>query len=430
MTKRRIVILALFVSVIGFAQKNNSSPYSFFGIGDKNELNTVEQLSRGGVGVSFSDIYHLNLSNPASFASLQFTNYSIAGESVTLWAKDNENDKQRAAATYLSYLAIGIPLGEKGGMSFGLVPNSTVGYSLLSNVYDTDDTILEGTIYEGTGGTNRVFFGVGYEIFKGFNIGAQGNYVFGKIENTITNQLLGASLASRYNVESNLKGYAFNLGFQYNAKINEKVKLHLGANMELANDIDTEDEEYLYSVSLVNFESPRDTILSNKSNGIIANPLKSTIGIGLGEENKWFAGVDYSFQKAIEIDGEFNSNASSRFKYGDYSSLSIGGFYTPKINSLLRYWERVTYRAGVKFEKTGLLVDPTNNGNNYTEINDFGISFGVGLPLSSQTLSNLNFGIEIGKRGKNSNGLVQEDYVNFRIGLSLNDKWFKKREIF
>jgi hypothetical protein len=430
MTKIRIVILALFVSVISFAQKNNSSPYSFFGIGDGNDLKTVEQLSMGGVGVSFSDLYHLNLSNPASFASLQLTNYSIAGESVTLWAKDNVNDNQRAAATYLSYLAIGIPLGEKGGMSFGLVPNSTVGYSLLDNEYDTDNTIIEGTIYEGTGGTNRVFFGIGYEIFKGFNIGAQGNYVFGKIENTITNQQLGASLASRYNVESNLKGYAFNLGFQYKTKINEKLALQLGANLELENDIDTEDEEYLYSVSLAGFETPRDTILSNQSTGIITTPLKSTIGVGIGEQNKWFAGVDYSFQKAIDISGGFNSNADSKFKYGDYSRLSIGGFYTPKINSLLRYWERVTYRAGVKFEKTGLLVDPTNNGNNFTEINDFGISFGVGLPLSSQTLSNLNFGFEVGKRGKNSNGLVEENYVNFRIGLSLNDKWFKKREIF
>ena len=48
----------------------------------------------------------------------------------------------------------------------------------------------------------------------------------------------------------------------------------------------------------------------------------------------------------------------------------------------------------------------------------------------SKQLSNLNIGFEIGKRGQTAKGLVQENYVNFRLGLSLNDKWFKKLEIF
>ena len=76
-----------------------------------------------------------------------------------------------------------------------------------------------------------------------------------------------------------------------------------------------------------------------------------------------------------------------------------------------------------------MLVDGTGNGNEYTAIDDFGISFGVGLPVSNQ-LSNLNVGFEIGKRGKITNNLVQENYINVRLSLSLNDKWFRKLEIF
>ncbi len=34
------------------------------------------------------------------------------------------------------------------------------------------------------------------------------------------------------------------------------------------------------------------------------------------------------------------------------------------------------------------------------------------------------------KRGKSDKGLVQENYFNFRLSLSLSDKWFKKREIY
>ena len=83
----------------------------------------------------------------------------------------------------------------------------------------------------------------------------------------------------------------------------------------------------------------------------------------------------------------------------------------------------------MKFEKTGLMIDALGNGANFTEIDDFGMSFGVGLPVGNQ-LSNLNLGVEIGKRGKTTQNLVQENYFNLRISLTLNDKWFKKLQIF
>ena len=65
---------------------------------------------------------------------------------------------------------------------------------------------------------------------------------------------------------------------------------------------------------------------------------------------------------------------------------------------------------------------------NNESINEFGISFGVGLPINKE-LSNINLGFEFGKRGTTNNGLVQENYINFRLSLSLNDKWFKKIQI-
>jgi len=421
-----VVILTLFISVTSFAQKNNTSAYSFFGIGDENSINTVEQLSMGGIGVALNSAYHLNFSNPASAASLSFTTYTLAIENKNISAQD-VNDKQSAATTYLSYLALGVPIGEKAGLTFGLLPNTSVGYSLISNVLEGED-IIEATVYNGEGGTNKVFLNFGYKLFKGLNVGLQGNYVFGKIENSIINQNENALLATKYETVSNVKGFSLNIGFQYEKKLTENVDLSLGASFDLENTIDSEGDEYLYSVSLGTFESPRDTILSTKSFGELKAPLKTTLGAGIGEKNKWFAGVDYSFQNALEINGSV-FNSYSKIKYNNYSKIAVGGFYTPKFNSISSYWDRITYRAGVKFEKTGLLVDAVGNGTDFTSIEDFGISFGVGLPLSQQ-LSNINIGFEFGKRGKTTNGLVQENYFNFRLGLSLNDKWFKKLEIF
>ena len=92
MIKKIIVIITLFISVASFAQKNNASAYSFFGIGDKNNSNTVEQISMGGIGVSLNDQFRLNLSNPASLSSLKFTTYALAIENRNIWAKDKQDN--------------------------------------------------------------------------------------------------------------------------------------------------------------------------------------------------------------------------------------------------------------------------------------------------------------------------------------------------
>ena len=427
MIKKIIVVITLFVSIVGFSQKNNTSAYSFFGIGDKNNLNTVEQLSMGGVGVSLNESYHLNFLNPAANASLKFTTYTMAIENLNISAEDS-NSKQKAAATYLSYLALGFPIGEKAGMTFGLLPNSSVGYSLVSNVLDAENNISGITQYTGEGGTNKVFLSVGYKPFKNLSVGLQGNYIFGKIENSVLNQVRNVALATKYQTISNIKSFTLNAGFQYKRKLNTKLDFLFGGNFDFSNEINADGNEYLYSLSLGSVEFPRDTILNVQSSGYLKSPLKTTLGVGLGKENKWYAGVDYSFQNALKLEGEL-FNKYSKVDYDKSNKVALGGFYTPKFNSITSYWDRVTYRAGVKYENTGLMVDASGNGTDFTAIDDFGISFGVGLPVSKQ-LSNLNLGFEIGKRGQTAKGLVQENYFNFRLGLSLNDKWFKKLEIF
>ena len=74
----------------------------------------------------------------------------------------------------------------------------------------------------------------------------------------------------------------------------------------------------------------------------------------------------------------------------------------------------------MRFENTGLNV-------NSETINEFGISFGVGLPVGRR-FSNANIGVEIGKRGTTDNNLIQENFINLQISLSLNDRWFEKRK--
>ena len=104
----------------------------------------------------------------------------------------------------------------------------------------------------------------------------------------------------------------------------------------------------------------------------------------------------------------------------NYITISIGGFFIPKYDSFSSYFKRVVYRAGLRLEQTGLVV-------NNESIDELGISFGVGVPVG-RLFSNANIGFEIGQRGTTSSNLVQENFFNISLSLSLNDRWFEKRK--
>jgi hypothetical protein len=145
-------------------------------------------------------------------------------------------------------------------------------------------------------------------------------------------------------------------------------------------------------------------------------PGKLTIGAGIGEARKWLVGTTLAFQG----DGKLNNNYNTmdNVRYEKYSKYAIGGYYVPNYSSFTSYLSRITYRAGFKYEKLGLIV-------NNESINDVGMTLGAGFPITG-TFSNVNFGLEFGKKGTTSSGLIKENYMNFSLSFSFNDRWFVK----
>ena len=169
---------------------------------------------------------------------------------------------------------------------------------------------------------------------------------------------------------------------------------------------------------------PRDTKETNlKALGLedtkFKLPSKLTIGAGLGKPKKWFTGIDYTNLGTGNLGNLTFNNTSVTYK--NANKVAVGGFYIPKYNSLTSYLSRVVYRAGVRFENTGIVIQNE-------DINEFGISFGVGLPVGRK-FSNVNIGFEYGSRGTTNNNLVKEEFFNLNLSLSFNDKWFQKRKI-
>ena len=421
MIKKIIGFLILLISLNTIAQKNNVSPYSFFGIGDNATNKTVEEIGMGQVGGAFNSTYQLSFTNPASYASLRLTTFALSAQNNALRVDDGINNDS-GSSTSFSYLALGFPIGENAGATFGIQPNTTVGYSLLQEFTDIDGELTDVNLFTGEGGTNRVFVGFGHKIGKKYNLGIEAAYIFGSIENNLLNRRAGVPLGTMQRSDSDVTGTQIKAGLQYHSKISDKLTLNTGLVVELSNELKNEGNEYQYSLISTSQDiiSPRDTVINRSFENTYKNPLKTIVSAGVGQENKWYAGLEYSFQDALTIDDGLPANDRT-YNYGKSNRISFGGYYTPKYNSISSYWQRVTYRAGLTYKQTGLIV-------NNTELNDFGISFGVGLPMSKQ-LSNINLGFELGTRGEAINGLVKENYFNFRLGLSLSDRWFRKRKL-
>jgi len=405
MIKKIIVSFGLLFALTSNAQEGTASPYSFYGIGDVKFKGTVENRMMGGVSV-FSDSIHLNLQNPAHFASLQLTTFSVGGSSLNTTLK-TEEAKEKARRVTLDYLAVGIPMG-KLGVGFGLIPYSSVGYKINRSVRDAGNNVLEQTGYNGIGGINKVFLGMAYKITKKLNFGVDAQYNFGTIETTSYRIETGVQDGTVEENFSRISGLNFNAGLAYETKIKKKYTLFGSlvyspeANLKLAN-------ERTITVDDQVDEQP-------VSNLTLKLPSKIAFGAGFGEVKKWLVGAELTLQQNSDLKNRFSDISGVVFE--NSTRYSLGGYYIPNYNSFSSYFERITYRGGLRFENTGMVIQNKS-------IEDFAVNFGVGLPFGG-TFSNVNIGFEIGKRGTKYFNLIEENYFNINIGLSFNDKWFVK----
>ena len=422
MIKKIIISISLLFSLVTFAQEGTSSPYSFYGIGEVRFRGTVENRSMSGLSV-IPDSIHLNIENPAMYSSLKLTTYALGGNvSVNKLSSDSQTEK--AKRTTLDYLAVGLPL-KKIGVGFGLIPYSAVGYNIGNSVTDVSGFRTD-NYYSGDGGINKVFLGLGFKISKKLSFGADAQYNFGKINTkTISMQYMPDGTQIQYGTRevnsSQVRGINFNMGLSYQSKLNKKISLFSSltycpqANLYLSNG---------RTLALIQgFSGSVESVLGDVTdipvdNTVLKLPSKFTFGVGIGEAKKWIIGTEITHQGTSSFGNRFNDVTT--VSYENATRFVLGGYYIPNYKSYNNFFNKVVYRGGFRYENTGLLI-------NDQSIKDAAFTLGLGLPLRG-TFSNVNLGFELGNRGTQSAGLVKENYMNFSIGLSLNDQWFIKRK--
>ena len=429
-----LVFFALFAIQI-YAQNGTASPYSFYGIGSLKFKGTVENRSMGGLSI-YTDSIHINLRNPASYAGKSLKMYanesrpvkfSVAGSHSRLKLKSDSGEDKLTSSTF-DYLSLSIPIG-RFGVGVGLIPYTSVGYKL--ETLNSNNQLNER--FTGDGGLNRTYLSLGYLINDKFSIGVDLGYNFGNIQNSTivfdyNNDGELVQYQSRETNRSDLSGLNMNIGLTYTTMISDMLELKSGFTFAPGTNLKSRNER-AFSTIVINSTTNQELVVNSidadlESQGLDETefllPSKFSFGAGVGQPRIWFIGAEYTFQNTSKFKNELHGSNGTDYSNG--SSFALGGFFIPKYNSFSSYFSRMVYRAGLRFEDTGLNI-------NNTSINEFGMSFGVGLPVGSARdfFSNANLGFEIGKRGTTKNNLIQENFINFNLSLSLNDRWFQKR---
>lgn len=410
--KKISLLLTVFLIQINFAQKSSYSPYSYFGVGETNFSATVENRMMGG-NTSYYDSVSVNLNVPASLSKLRFVNYSVG-----LNLKNNrytaQDNNAKSTTASLNYLSVSIPT-KILGFNFGIKPNTSVGY-LLESVDESTDPISTNR-YDGDGGINSAFVGLGFELFKNFGIGISTSYSFGNLNHYHSKLLTDVELYTRVSSESSLSGLSYNLSAVFQQKFRNNTLIYSSFVYQPESSLTSKNSQSIATLkSDGSFGGDTENIdlsLTGMDETKFTIPSFSNFGIGFGEDKKWFFGVNI---KSVSGNGYKNElMALDNINFNEHNIYSAGGFFLPQFDSFTSFFDRVTYRAGFKFIDGALEV----NGQ---DIKDFGINFGLGLPVGR--ISKANIGLEFGQRGTDDFGLIKENYLNLMIGVSLNDLWF------
>ncbi|MCK8494361.1 MULTISPECIES: outer membrane protein transport protein [Spirosoma] len=412
-------------SPVVLAQGLGSSPYSALGIGELYPTGNVTNIGMGGIGISNSSPFYLNLQNPALLGSRPpYTVFEVGllGESRTLSQNvSNQTQVQRNFGGNLGYLALAFPASSRWSMSLSLRPYTYVNYSLTQyNVLPGNSSVVEYN-YSGRGGLNKGAFATGYRLFKNIFVGAEAAFLFGNVTNSsdariIVNQLGVGSPDTRVNrlSRANYSDVVWKLGAAWRPKLSNEWTLNLGATYDPTTRVKGSETNIYQQTTLAGADLGTADTLRYNATGKTTLPQQMNFGVSIERSNRLLIGVDVGFQQW----GKYKTINNQSGGLVDGMNVAAGVEYTPKPTSN-KYSDLITYRAGFQYNKLPYEIQGA-------QINDINGSLGLSLPVGAYFVNRITLSFVGGQRGVLTGTQVREQYVRIALGFSLTDRWFRK----
>ncbi len=399
------------MSVIQFitAQTNSltGSPYSLFGLGVQTNSNIGRNSALGEGGIALESDHLINTLNPASFTGISNKSFLLDVGFLGELNKVSTNDKdENRFSSNFSNLAMGFSLNEKSGMGLSMVPFTDVGYALIgieTNIEGSQDEFISNIF--GSGGLNDLSLHYGYKIYDNLSLGMKTSFLFGAIDQTenivFDETFLNVTEENFYN------GFRLGLGLQY--QIDHQYTI--GFTTDFPTSLQgSQDRRVFKSLDFI----PTDV---EDENDLEIDSFKLPLELGFGAKTTFFNSLVVNLDYKGKLWG-FTDQSDDIGDYVDQSIFSLGAQYRAKKVGL-KYWQNIEFRAGFNYDSGYLKV------NNQT-IDNYGITAGIGFPISIRGGSMLNISYATGQRGTVSGILVEENFNMINVNLSLKDIWFRK----
>lgn len=462
-SKVALALLGVFVLLQGWSQVN--SPFSRFGLGEVNTLPFSTQRGFGNLSAGVSSYNFINNINPASYTGFyqeEYTPYQRivrrdsmrlnpeTGKQERVYYRDtlqrdtlsyvyksttfetgvdgtilntyNENESSQSGDGSLSYLAMGFPIPKFGGISFGLMPYTSIGYDVINRT--TLDTTEIAYRYQGEGGLRQFYVGAAGRLGD-LSIGFNGRVLFGTLTTTSLVYFPGMAntFGTRTVIRNTVGGMVWEGGAQYEWSVNKDLILRLGAYGSLPSAIntrtDTINERVIFNTTEQFATVESDTLVEDAANAIDF-PLIYGGGLVLEKPGEWLVGIDYRGEQWSDIRG-FLADQPQNNSY----RVAFGGQIAP--NPQGNFFGRAKYRVGGYFGQTPLIL-------NGSAVEDFGMTLGVGIPIirpRQKLHSSMDVALQIGRLGNVQENGFAENYVKLTLGFNLNDNnWIFKSKYY
>jgi len=403
---KNIIVLSALLFVQKFTAQE-SSPYSYFGIGTLNNVDNTRNVSLGNTGIALEAPDYINSKNPASLTSIGLQKnviFDIGGSLKSNSISSNQGTDNRVSGNFTN-LGLAMKVSNKFFVAANVQPTTSTDYKFVSTVPIEGTSANYPITYEGSGGISNLGVSLGYRINNNWSLGGKAKNNFGTIirkEIVTTTSELEISRNVRYT------GFSYGLGTQYNKYFQkERLQLTFGAIVNFKSNLNakgetiyTENKDYNNSVT---------TKLSSKNSTL---PLEMGIGVSILKNDRYRFSLDYTQSNWNEV-----KNTVTTEKYYRQSVYGLGFELLPERKNSQIFSENLIYRFGLNYDTGYYKV-------NNREINKMEATVGVGIPMNK---INLNVGYGYGKRGILNNSAIKENYHMLNISIDFLDKWFAKK---
>lgn len=425
---RRFRVLIFLIVLAGqvHAQSNSDSPYSRFGIGTMTQPGLSKSRAMGGTGIAIRDNNHINYLNPASYSAIDtmsfLFDFGVMGH-YTYTEYKGGNDTY--TGMNMDHLAMSFPITRWWGASVALLPYSKVGYSIKKDDDSNLDIGIMDNIYTGSGGLNQLNLGTSVLLFNHLSVGVNFKYIFGYIDLERSVQFPDKKYFGLTEVKSStqVSDFIIDLGLQYSLDFLEKYNITLGLIFDNKTNISAKNTILKTNTFPGAPTSANDSTVIDP--GFIIEEITSSGNIVI--PSNFGAGLAFKYNKKISFGFDYYQQDWSKatFFYSKQSLSKSNSFhggleYIHNPEALRGYLNRIAYRLGGHYSNSYLKIKDE-------QLKDYGISFGIGLPLRNQK-SSFNLAVEGGRRGTLENSLIRENYLFLSFSVTLHDFWFVKRK--